>query len=46
MMEPVFLDFSNGAFSIIHRCLKCGAQKKNIASPDDNTDILIDAGKC
>lgn len=46
MMEPIFLDYGNGAFSIIHRCVKCGTEKKNIASPDDNTDILIEAGKC
>jgi hypothetical protein len=46
MMEPVFLDFSNGVFSITHECVKCGTKKKNITSPDDNTNILIDAGKC
>lgn len=46
MMEPIFLDFSNGVFSIIHKCVKCGLEKKNIASPGDNTDVLIDAGRC
>ncbi|MCK9497721.1 MAG: RNHCP domain-containing protein [Candidatus Colwellbacteria bacterium] len=46
MMEPIYLDWANGMFSIIHKCLKCGHIKRNIASPDDNIDLLIDKGKC
>jgi hypothetical protein len=46
MMEPIFLDYSNGIFSIIHKCLKCGKEKKNASSSEDDTDILIAEGKC
>jgi hypothetical protein len=45
MMEPVFLDWSDGMFSITHECVKCGYKKRNISSPGDNIDILIDLGK-
>ena len=45
MMEPIFLNSSSDKFSITHKCVKCGYEKRNIASSEDNTDILIDSGK-
>jgi hypothetical protein len=45
MMEPIFVGYEKDAFYIIHECAKCGIKKKNIASPEDNTDVLINKGK-
>ncbi len=45
MMEPIFLNSSSDKFSITHKCVKCGYEKRNIASNEDDTDILIDLGK-
>jgi len=45
MMEPVSLEFTNGAFSITHKCVECGHIKKNTISQGDNIEVLINSGK-
>ena len=40
MMEPAGLEQKNGEFRIIHRCVKCKAEKKNKVAENDNMDIV------
>jgi len=43
MMKPMRLEFKKGLpHQVVHRCLKCGAIKKNEVAQDDNKDILVD----
>ena len=41
LMAPVNFEFKNGAYSIIHKCLKCSHIKKNHLSEGDNFETLI-----
>ena len=41
MMEPVSIEQKRGEFVIIHRCQKCGHEKRNKTAPDDNMDKII-----
>jgi rubrerythrin len=36
LMEPYVLELVGGEFELVHRCLKCGYQKRNKTSPDDD----------
>ena len=35
LMEPVALEMAKGQYVIIHRCKKCGVEKRNIAQNED-----------
>ncbi|MFQ5584074.1 MAG: RNHCP domain-containing protein [Calditrichia bacterium] len=41
MMRPVRAEENGGEYSIIHRCEKCGYEKKNKISPNDNFDEVL-----
>ncbi len=42
LLEPVGLDQSGKkGFIILHKCLKCGHESRNLTSPDDNFDAII-----
>lgn len=41
MMEPVSVETKNGNYVIIHRCIKCGHEKRNKASKDDNFEAIL-----
>lgn len=41
LMKPFGVESSHKAYVIIHKCLKCGFQKKNKAEKDDNLDLII-----
>ncbi len=41
MMEPVEIDFKNGEFVIIHKCIKCRFEKRNTFNKDDNFSTAI-----
>lgn len=43
LMEPVNAEESNGGWSLIHKCQKCGAIRKNKISKEDNFDEIIKA---
>lgn len=45
MMEPIKIDFKNGEFMIIHKCLKCGVEKRNILDKKDNFDTTLSIAK-
>jgi ribosomal protein L37E len=40
LMEPIAILQKNGEFSILHRCVKCGFERKNKISDEDDRDEL------
>lgn len=41
MMEPIGVEIKGEKYIIIHRCIKCGFEKKNKSSKDDDFDALL-----
>ena len=41
MMEPIGVEIKNREYTIIHKCLKCGVEKRNKAGKHDNFDMLV-----
>lgn len=46
MMEPVDLELKKEEQVIIHKCVKCGFEKKNKVAKDDDFDVLIKLRAC
>jgi hypothetical protein len=40
MMEPTNVVLERDSFVIYYRCTKCGMEKRVVAAPDDNEDLL------
>ena len=46
MMEPIATEIQHGQQILIHRCEKCGEEKRNRTSEKDEFEVLLDvAGK-
>lgn len=41
LMEPVGLEKKDGEYVILHRCVKCGFERKNKAIKDDNFELML-----
>lgn len=41
MMEPIAVEQKNGSYIIVHKCIKCGYEKKNKTSPEDVFDVIL-----
>ena len=41
IMKPVGLEIKGGRKIILHRCVKCGFERKNEVSKDDDGDAVI-----
>ncbi len=41
MMEPTRLEGASPAYRIVHRCVKCGYEKRNDVSNDDDPEALV-----
>lgn len=41
MMKPVSVELKGGEYRILHRCVKCGFERKNKASKNDNFEMLV-----
>ena len=41
LMAPARVEYKSGEYSIVHKCLRCGAEKRNKTSLDDNFDELV-----
>lgn len=41
LMQPVGLEMKKGKYQIIHRCIKCGEEKKVKADEKDNFNALL-----
>lgn len=42
LMQPIDFVKKNGKEYILHKCLKCGAQKLNKISKNDNMDVIYE----
>ena len=40
-MEPTQLLYERGEFVLVHRCVACGAVRRNRTAPDDDLDVLL-----
>lgn len=45
-MEPVGMEVMGGEYTILHRCISCGFEKRNKASKDDNFDVILRLSSC
>lgn len=41
LMEPVHVEAFGTGYKILHRCIRCGHERKNQSVPEDNFDALI-----
>mgnify|MGYP001604743940 CR=1 FL=1 len=41
LMKPVGVEIRSGKYVLIHKCQKCGVQKKNKSAKNDNFDAII-----
>ena len=41
MMEPISVNKKDGQYNILHKCMKCGFERLNKTSKNDNFDMLI-----
>jgi len=41
MMEPIGVEIKNSEYIIIHSCNKCGFEKRNKSSENDDFDVII-----
>jgi len=41
LMPPIGTEVEQGEYILIHKCEKCGTQKRNKTSPHDNFDAII-----
>lgn len=41
MMQPVRVEGRSGEFHIVHRCVECGAEKKNKTAENDDFEIIL-----
>jgi len=45
MMEPIKVEQKGAKFHIIHKCVKCGLEKPNVVSSEDDFDVLASIAK-
>ena len=41
MMKPIKIEVQKDKYRVVNKCEKCGYEKTNILSPDDNWDTVI-----
>lgn len=41
MMEPIKIEIKNKEYVIVHKCLKCGVERKNKAVKEDNFQMIL-----
>lgn len=41
LMKPVAVEKEHGEYIILHKCTKCGEIKRNKASAEDDTHVII-----
>lgn len=42
MMKPLRIEQKRGKYVIVHRCLKCGVEKRNTATTEDRFSAIVD----
>ena len=41
LMKPIAVELNKGDYIIIHHCVKCGFEKRNKTSGDDNFEAIL-----
>ena len=41
MMEPVGVEVLGGEYTLIHKCIKCGFERKNKSVPEDDFETIV-----
>jgi hypothetical protein len=41
MMEPIKIEVKSKEYTIIHKCVKCGEEKRNKAVKEDNFQMIL-----
>jgi hypothetical protein len=42
LMEPIGVEFKRGKYSIVHRCVLCGVEKRNKMAKNDNFEVILE----
>jgi hypothetical protein len=45
LMEPVKVEGGSPDYVLVHRCTRCGIERRNRVQPDDSTDAVIALSK-
>ena len=45
LMEPVYVSYTNKDKYLIHKCLICSFEKRNLLNDDDSVDMMISIQK-
>lgn len=45
LMAPVGLDQRRGRYVIIHRCVRCGKEMRNVAAEEDDSAVLAELAR-
>ncbi len=45
LMKPVYVSYTNKDKYVIHKCLKCSFEKRNILNENDSIDTMIQIQK-
>ena len=45
LMAPVDIEIKKDDYIIVHRCMKCGKERKNKSASNDNFDTIISITK-
>jgi len=41
MMEPIAVELKGGEYSLVHRCVVCGTERRNRTSPADDFEAIL-----
>ena len=41
LMEPMSVELKGGEYTILHRCIVCGFEKRNKTAKDDDFDVIV-----
>ena len=41
LMEPIAVEGISSEFRLVHRCVRCGYERKNIVAPEDDRNALV-----
>ena len=45
LMEPMRVEGTSSQYEIVHRCVRCGYEKRNMVAPDDDNKALVAVAK-
>ncbi len=45
MMQPILVETNHGKYVLVHKCQKCGTEKRNKTSENDDMEAVIKLSK-